>query len=164
MRGSAPRHPSKERCRVVDRQLVRAAVIWAARIAVAATFVVAAVPKAIDLEAFAVDIRNYQAFPEWSLHLLAGIVPMFELVGAVAIASGRERWVRAGAVVLGALTLAFVALVASVIVRGIDLQCGCFGHDVEASSVGVPTLVRDAVLLAGIGLAAFSVRAAPVRA
>lgn len=149
---------------MVDRALVRALVIWAARIAVAATFVVAAVPKVIDLESFAVDIRNYQSFPEWSLHLLAAIVPMFEIVGAVAIASGRERWVRAGAVVLGGLTSAFVALVASVIVRGIDLQCGCFGHDVAASRVGVPTLVRDVVLLAGIVLAAFPVRAAAVRA
>lgn len=149
---------------MVDRVLVRALLIWAARIAVAATFVVAAVPKVIDLEAFAVDIRNYQSFPEWSLHLLAAIVPMFEIVGALAIASGRERWVRAGAVVLGGLTLAFVALVASVIVRGIDLQCGCFGHDVTASSVGVPTLVRDVVLLAGIVLAAFPVRTAAVRA
>jgi putative oxidoreductase len=142
---------------VVDRALVRATVIWAARLGVAITFVVAAVPKVIELEAFAVDIRNYQAFPEWSLHLLAAIVPMFELVGAVAILSGRERWVRAGAVVLGALTLAFVALVASVIVRGIDLQCGCFGHDV-AASVGVATLVRDVVLLAAVAIAAFPLR------
>jgi putative oxidoreductase len=128
--------------------------IWAARIGVAITFLVAAVPKVIDLEPFAIDIRNYQVFPEWSLHLLAAIVPMVEIVGAVAIASGRERWVRSGAVVLGLLTAAFVALVASVIIRGIDLQCGCFGQDETASAVGVPTLVRDVGLLAAIAIAA----------
>jgi len=50
-----------------------------------------------------------------------------------------------------------VALVASVIVRGIDLQCGCFGNDATASSVGVPTLVRDVVLLAAIVIAAIPV-------
>ena len=130
------------------------AIVWAARLGVAITFVVAAVPKVIELEAFALDIRNYQVFPEWSLYLLAAIVPMFELVGAAAIVSGRERWVRSGALVLGSLTAAFVALVASVIVRGIDLQCGCFGQDAAASSVGVPTLVRDVVLLAAIMIAA----------
>jgi hypothetical protein len=139
------------------RALAWTVAIWAARIGVAATFVVAAVPKAIELEAFAVDIRNYQVFPEPSLHVLAAAVPMFELVGAAAIVSGRERWVRSGAVVLGSLTAAFVALVASVIVRGIDLQCGCFGQDAAATSVGVPTLVRDLVLLAAIVLAARSV-------
>lgn len=136
------------------------AAIWAARIVVAITFVVAAVPKVIDLEPFALDIRNYQVFPEWSLHLLAAFVPMIEIVGAVAIASGRDRWVRSGAVVLGVLTTAFVALVASVIVRGIDLQCGCFGQDETAAAVGVPTLVRDVGLLAAIAIAACRVPAA----
>lgn len=140
---------------MVDRSIAARVSIWAARLAVAITFVVAAVPKAIDLEAFAVDIRNYQVFPEWSLHVLAAVVPMVEIVGAAAIVSGRERWVRAGAVVLGGLTLAFVALVASVLVRGIDLQCGCFGHDEAAASVGWPTLVRDLLLLAAIVWAAW---------
>ena len=65
------------------------AAIWAARLGVAITFLVAAVPKVIDLEPFAIDIRNYQVFPEWSLHLLAAIVPMMEIVGSFAIASGR---------------------------------------------------------------------------
>jgi len=146
---------------MVDRATATLVSIWAARIAVAITFVVAAVPKAIDLEPFAVDIRNYQVFPEWSLHVLAALVPMIEIVGAAAIVSGRERWVRAGAVVLGALTLAFVALVASVLVRGIDLQCGCFGRDEAAASVGWPTLVRDLLLFAAIVWAA---RPTPVRA
>jgi uncharacterized membrane protein YphA (DoxX/SURF4 family) len=139
------------------RALAWLAAIWAARLGVAITFVVAAVPKVLALETFAVDIRNYQVFPEWSLYLLAAFVPMLELVGAAAIASGRARWVRAGAVVLGTLTVAFLALVASVMVRGIDLQCGCFGYDAEASSVGVPTLVRDVVLLAAIVIAAWPV-------
>ena len=40
------------------RALAGLVAIWTARIGVAITFVVAAVPKAIDLEAFAVDIRN----------------------------------------------------------------------------------------------------------
>ena len=96
----------------------RLAIVWAARLGAAATFVVAAVPKADDLVGFAEDIRNYQAFPDWSLYAIAAIVPMLELVGAAALLSTRERWVRAGGVVLGGLTLAFIALIASVIGRG----------------------------------------------
>jgi hypothetical protein len=37
------------------------------------------------------------------------------------------------------------------------LQCGCFGYDAAASSVGMPTLVRDVVLLVAIVIAAWPV-------
>jgi putative oxidoreductase len=139
---------------VVDRARVWIAIVWAARIVVAVTFVVAAIPKVDDLLGFAEDIRAYQVFPVWSTHMLAALVPMIELVGAAAIVSGRDRWVRASGVVLAVLTVAFVALIASVIVRGIDLDCGCFGKQAEAEAVGWPTLWRDVALLAAIGVAA----------
>lgn len=138
----------------------RLAIVWAARLAVAGTFVVAAVPKADDLVGFAEDIRNYQAFPDWSLYAIAAIVPMLELVGAAALLSTRERWVRAGGVMLGGLTLAFIALIGSVIGRGIDLDCGCFGKQAEAEAVGWPTLLRDVALLGAIAVAMVPVRAA----
>jgi putative oxidoreductase len=132
---------------------LRFAVVWAARIVVAGVFGVAATPKIDDLVGFAADIRNYQVFPEWSLHLIAATVPMIELLAALALVSGRERMSRAGAIVLGGLTVAFIGLIASVIVRGIDLQCGCFGKQEAADAVGWPTLVRDVALLAGIAVA-----------
>jgi uncharacterized membrane protein YphA (DoxX/SURF4 family) len=143
---------------VVDRTHVRIASVWAARIVVAVTFVVAAVPKIDDLVGFAADIRAYQVFPVWSTHVLAAFVPMLELVGAAAIVSGRDRWVRAGGVVLGALTVAFIALIGSVIARGIDLDCGCFGKQAEAEAVGWPTLWRDVALLGAIAVAALRPR------
>jgi len=139
---------------VVDRAHVRLAIVWAARIVVAVTFAVAAIPKIDDMLGFAEDIRAYQVFPVWSSHAIAAIVPMIELVGAAAILSGKDRWVRAGSVVLGVLTVAFIALIASVIARGIDLDCGCFGKQAEAEAVGWPTLWRDVALLAAIGVAA----------
>ncbi|MBX7082122.1 MAG: hypothetical protein K1X88_23140 [Nannocystaceae bacterium] len=128
--------------------------IWAARVGVAAVFVFAAVPKLGDIMTFAADIRNYRVFPEPWLHLLAAVVPMVELVGAAAVVSGRARWVRAGTLLLGLLTVAFIALIASVIARDIDLECGCFGKQAQAELVGWPTLWRDVGLLLAIGLAA----------
>ncbi len=142
---------SARRRRVLAQQLLS----WAVRIGVATVFVVAAVPKAGDLLSFAADIRNYQVFPERSLHVIAAIVPMLELVGAAALLSGHPRWVRAGGLLLGVLTVAFIALIASVIVRGIDLQCGCFGKQAAADAVGWPTLWRDVALLVAIAVAAW---------
>ena len=130
--------------------------VWLARLAVAAVFVYAAVPKAIDIAAFAESIRNYQAFPVWSVHLLAAWVPMLELVGAASLLTGSKR--RAGAVVLGVLTVAFLVLIASAIVRGIDLQCGCFGQKTEGDPLGWSEFARDVVLLVGVIIAGWEPR------
>lgn len=128
--------------------------IWTARLVVAAVFIYAAVPKIVDPAGFAEDISNYQAFPYWSWNLIATVVPMLELCGAVALLTGIGR--RGGALLLGILDAAFMVLIMSVIVRDIDLSCGCFGHEQEAASVGWPTLFRDAGLMIGIMLAGLS--------
>ncbi len=121
-----------------------------ARLVVAAVFVAAAIPKLLDPAAFSAAIGNYQVFPYWSWNALAALVPMLELVAAAMLLCHNTR--RAGALILGSLTLAFIALIASVILRGVDIECGCFGHSVAAESVGWPLLLRDLLLLAGIAV------------
>lgn len=125
---------------------------------VAATFIAAAVPKLADPATFATAIRNYQAFPDWSVNLLSGFVPTLELLGAVMVLTGYKR--TAASVALGGLTLGFIALIASVIARGIDVGCGCFGQADAASEVGWPLLWRDVGLLVAVAVAALPVRAA----
>lgn len=125
-------------------------VVWLARVLVAGVFIWAAIPKLLDPAAFATDISNYQVFPYWSWNLIAAIVPSLELVGALALLTGLGR--KGAVALLGALDLAFIALIASVIVRDIDLSCGCFGHEEEAASIGWPTLWRDVGLLIAIGV------------
>jgi len=122
-----------------------------ARWAVAAVFIAAALPKIADIGAFAGDLANYRLFPAWSIVGLAALVPMIELVGAVALVSGWQR--RGAAWLLGLLTVGFVVVIGSVIYRGVDLQCGCFGRDAAAEAVGWPLLWRDVGLLTLIAIA-----------
>ncbi|HLT40346.1 MAG TPA: MauE/DoxX family redox-associated membrane protein [Enhygromyxa sp.] len=121
---------------------------WLGRLVAGGVFVFAGVQKLLDPAAFAQDIANYQAFPYWTWNLAAGIVPVTEILAGLAVLIGFKR--RAGAIVLGSLTVAFIGLILSVIVRGIDLNCGCFGEAVEASTVGWPLLLRDVGLLLAI--------------
>jgi putative oxidoreductase len=118
------------------------------RLVAGAVFIFAGVQKLLDPAAFAEDIANYQAFPYWTWNLAAAIVPVAEILGGLAVISGFKR--RAGAIVLGSLTVAFIGLILSVIIRGIDLDCGCFGEAAEASQVGWPLIVRDLGLLVAI--------------
>ncbi|MFO7565306.1 MAG: MauE/DoxX family redox-associated membrane protein [Enhygromyxa sp.] len=118
------------------------------RLIAGGVFVFAGAQKLLDPVAFAEDIANYQAFPYWTWNLAAAVVPVAEILAGLAVLSGFKR--RAGAIVLGSLTVAFIGLIFSVIVRGIDLNCGCFGEAAEASSVGWPLLIRDLGLLVAI--------------
>ena len=127
------------------------AVGWLGRISVAGVFLFAGFNKLIEPDVFAQDIANYQVFPHWTWNLAAGIVPITEILGALAVLTGFRR--RAGAIVLGALNVAFIGLIASVIWRGIDLSCGCFGAVSEASDVGWPMLLRDVALMLAIAAA-----------
>jgi uncharacterized membrane protein YphA (DoxX/SURF4 family) len=122
------------------------------RLIVGGVFIFAGINKLLDPAGFAEDIANYQAFPYWTWNLAAGIVPVTEILAGLAVLIGFKR--RAGAIVLGSLTVAFLGLVLSVIFRGIDLDCGCFGEAAEASAVGWPLVLRDVGLLLAI-LAAY---------
>jgi putative oxidoreductase len=124
---------------------------WIGRLVVAGVFAFAGVHKLLALDTFAQDIANYQAFPHWTWNLAAAIVPILEILGALAVLTGFKR--RAAAIVLGALNVAFIGLIFSVIWRGIDLSCGCFGAAAEADAVGWPMLLRDLALMLAIAAA-----------
>ena len=121
---------------------------WLGRLAAGGVFVLAGVAKLRDPAAFVEDIANYQAFPYWTWNLAAAVVPVAEILAGLALLTGIKR--RAGAIVLGSLTLAFLGLIASVIFRDIDLSCGCFGEAGEASEVGWPKFFEDLALMAAI--------------
>ena len=132
---------------------------WLGRLVAGGVFVFAGALKLLDPAAFAQDIGNYQAFPWWTWNLAAAVVPMAEILAGLAVLTGFKR--RAGALVLGSLTVAFLGLILSVIVRGIDLNCGCFGEAAEASAVGWPLVFRDLGLL--VAIVAAYLPAEPVR-
>lgn len=124
---------------------IRSYGVLCARLLVAGVFIYAAVPKILDPVSFAGDIANYRV-PYWMWNAAAGVVPMLELFGALALLHPKH-W-RGGALVLGALTLVFLVLIYSVIARDIDIACGCFGKAEVASRVGWDLFLRDLGLLA----------------
>ena len=63
----------------------RAVGVWVLRIALAALFAYAAIPKLLDPAEFAASIQNYRAVPESVVGHIALFVPVFELVIAVGL-------------------------------------------------------------------------------
>ncbi|MBJ6726606.1 MauE/DoxX family redox-associated membrane protein [Geomesophilobacter sediminis] len=115
------------------------------RVALGAVFVYAGVTKIADPVGFAGSIAAYQVLPYFPSYLVAAVLPWVELFSGLLILSGYR--VKAGALVIGALNLIFIAALASAAVRGLDIDCGCFKEG-GAKVSPLLALLRDLVFLA----------------
>jgi uncharacterized membrane protein YphA (DoxX/SURF4 family) len=130
---------------------------WALRLGLGGLFVVTGALKILDPSAFAIEIHNYQLLPALA-PLLAASLPAIELAVGVALVLGTRPWVRAGALATFALMVVFTAAVASAVLRGINISCGCFGAG--SGPVTLLTVARDVALLAA-SVAVYRLGAAP---
>ncbi len=127
--------------------------IWAERLtrwALAAIFLAAAVPKIIDPSGFALDISHFALVPDPLVNPMAISLPWIEAVAALALLSG---FAAEGALLLVNLLMAvFLAALAQAWFRGLDINCGCFGHSEAKGNIAL-SLLRDAGFFA-LGLLA----------
>lgn len=121
---------------------MRRVVLLAARLVLAAVFVVAGVLKLRDPVAFANDVANYQFMPALA-PLLAATLPSLEIVVGVALLIA--PWRRAAALCAAVLMAMFTVAAGTAYARGLDVACGCFGS--TGGAIGWTTLVRDLALL-----------------
>jgi uncharacterized membrane protein YphA (DoxX/SURF4 family) len=117
-----------------------------ARLTLALVFVYAGAVKMQDVVAFAGHVAAYQILPYAMNYLVASTLPYVEFLAGVMLLLNTR--VRPALLVIGAMTLVFMAALVSVLLRGLAIDCGCFdpggGQDVTA---GV-ALLRDIVLMA----------------
>jgi len=114
------------------------------RIALGAIFVYAAWIKLREPWAiFAIGIDGYQVLPEWAVELTARGLPWFELLLGILLITGLMR--RPATMCASALLLLFFGLMARALMKGMQIDCGCFGPGERLSWL---TLLRDGALLA----------------
>ena len=122
------------------RLLSRPAVVRGAQLVIGIVFVVAGLAKVGSLGAFAGQIHNFRLIPIWSENVLAVTLPWIELLAGVSLILGVER--RAGAWIVAVLMAGFTLGVAQAWMRGLDIECGCFGTG-DATRVGLRKLVEN---------------------
>jgi uncharacterized membrane protein YkgB len=106
-----------------------------ARLTLALVFVYAGAVKSQDVVAFAGHVAAYQLLPYALNYLVAATLPYVEfLAGILLLLNAR---VRPALAVVGGMTLVFMVALISVLIRGLDIYCGCFepggGQKVSAS-------------------------------
>lgn len=120
------------------------------RLFMALVFVYAGAVKIQDIIAFAGHVAAYQILPYAMNYLVAATLPYVEFLAGVLLLLNVR--VRPALVAVGGMTLVFMAALFAVLVRGLDIDCGCFdpagGQDVSA---GV-ALLRDLGLLGLVAL------------
>jgi uncharacterized membrane protein YphA (DoxX/SURF4 family) len=115
----------------------------AGRVILGALLVFAGALKLRDPTGFATEITNYRLLPQLAPYL-AATLPLVEIVLGAALILAPRVWRRAAALASLGLLLVFTLAVAQVVVRGINVDCGCFGGN--SGPVTALTVLRDIVL------------------
>jgi putative oxidoreductase len=117
--------------------------LWVFRFVVGGVFIWAGLLKILDPLEFAQDIANYHVFSRDISFVIAIVLPWIEVLCGVLVILGIFR--ATSSLVLSGLLVAFLALITATILRGIDVECGCFGS--LGRRVDFLLLLTDSILL-----------------
>ncbi|GFE56184.1 MauE/DoxX family redox-associated membrane protein [Geobacter sp. AOG1] len=115
------------------------------RIVLGLVFLYAGVLKIIDPTAFAGNIAAYRILPYFGNYLVAATLPWLEAICGLLLIFGWRA--RSAAAIICILNGVFMIALASAVLRGLDIDCGCFQQGGDKTSAW-SALGRDVVLLA----------------
>jgi putative oxidoreductase len=124
------------------------------RLALAAIFIYSAYAK---LKApwfvFAASIDSYRMLPPDATIWIAKTLPWFELaLGVLLVIGYRVKWV---AIACGVLLAGFWLSMLRAYLKGMDIDCGCFG---PGERISILTLLRDSLMVILSGVTWWSAR------
>jgi uncharacterized membrane protein YphA (DoxX/SURF4 family) len=115
------------------------------RIGLGLVFLYAGVIKIIDPVAFAGSLAAYKIMPYALNYLVAAVLPWIEAVCGLLLVIGYR--VRAASFIVIAMNMVFIVALGSTIVRGLDVDCGCFRQGGEKTPAWM-AILRDVLFLA----------------
>ncbi len=114
-------------------------------IILALIFIYAGALKAWDAPAFYRNIRMYHLMPEGAAWYVAHYLPWLEIITGAALLWKRSRC--AASFIISGSLLVFMLAILSAWMRGLNIDCGCFGETAGKSNY-YWVLSRDLLMLA----------------
>lgn len=111
-----------------------------------------------SVQAFKVLPSAQSGFGDIATRLATSVTPWVEVVAGILLLLG--VWARAAASVFALLLVAFIVLIGQALIRGLDVECGCFG-DLSPfckAKVGMCNIVQNSIMLAGALIIALTPR------
>jgi uncharacterized membrane protein YphA (DoxX/SURF4 family) len=121
------------------------------RIILGLIFIAAGIEKIANAENFALSIENYKLLPIQIINLFAITLPWLELITGLLLLFGVA--VKENSLIINTLLAIFILLILSAVLRGLDIDCGCFGTS-DGQKVGVVKITENFLLLV-IGIIVF---------
>jgi uncharacterized membrane protein YphA (DoxX/SURF4 family) len=118
-------------------------VLFIFRLVLGGLFIYAGIVKVADPLEFAQDVRNYRLAGQSLSFLTAVFLPWLEIVAGFFLVAGIMK--RASALVVSSMLVFFILLVLLTLVRGLDVDCGCFGTLSRRADLGL--IVEDLLML-----------------
>jgi len=126
---------------------LRGALPYALAIALGAVFLYAGIDKVRDPLHFADSINGFAILPYALIDVLALALPVYEIICAGLILLPPTRRVGSLALLLASAMFFFALL--SALLRGLTLDCGCFGNSAPSRPRMWAELGLDALLVSG---------------
>jgi uncharacterized membrane protein YphA (DoxX/SURF4 family) len=114
----------------------------AARLYLAAIFLLACWHKILEPAAFALDIATYQILPLYLVNPLAIVLPWVELAAGLMLLLGFRT--RAAALLVAGMMAIFTVAISIAVAKGLDMSCGCFASQGSVEDpISWRTILRD---------------------
>ena len=117
------------------------------RIVLGVVLIYASIDKIIHPDAFAKLIGNYNVLPFGLENVVAIILPTLELIVGCCLILG--IMLDGSAIITAGMMGMFIIALSQAMIRGIDIDCGCFKVSVEnaGSQVGYRRIIEDIIFL-----------------
>lgn len=114
--------------------------LCAFRVLIGFIFIFAGVEKIVEQESFAISIENYRILPIALINIVAITLPWVEVVAGILLIFGIS--IKENIVIINSLLLLFVFLIITAVLRGLDIDCGCFGT-ADGQKVGLLKILEN---------------------
>lgn len=114
------------------------------RIILGFVFVYSAITKIIDTPGFSDSISNYKLLPDFIINFFAIVLPWIELTAGLLLLLGIS--VKENAFIINFLLVVFLIAITINLIRGLDINCGCFGTQ-GGTKIGLTKLIENTILL-----------------
>ena len=125
----------------------RSVIALLCRVILGVILVYASIDKIVHPAEFAKSIGNYNVLPFGLENLLGIVLPILELLVGICLVFG--IMLDGSAIITAGMMTVFIIALSQAMIRGIDINCGCFKVTVEnaGQQVGIRRIIEDFLFL-----------------
>lgn len=126
------------------KYLTNTYILWITKIFIGLIFVLSGIEKIAEPAGFSDAIANYKLMPNFIINFFAISIPWIELVCGILLIFNKN--IKENAFIYISLMSIFTIMVLIAVLRGLDIDCGCFGTQ-NVQAVGITKIIENLALI-----------------